>query len=107
MRNLKLSPDWKTSPVRIDYSNGYDDWFDKFGSRISPEDLPLSQELIDEIWAWTEIYDTFLDWDDPKNPVEIDPKVETDFWNQGEVIGQKLQAELGDDYLVSYQKPIK
>ena len=107
MRKLRLEPEWRCTPIRIDYSDGYDDWLDTYGSVIEPEKLPLSQELIAEIWDWADIYDTFLDWDDPATPKDIDPKIKADFWEQGEVIAKKLQAELGDDYLVSYQKPIK
>lgn len=100
MRKLKLSPDWGASPIRIDYSDGYDDWFDKYGSRISPEDLPITQKLIDEIWGWADIYDTFLDWNDPNNQLQIDPAVEVDFWAKGEGLVKKIQQELGDDYSI-------
>lgn len=100
MKKLKFSPDWKTSPIRIDYSDGYDDWFDKYGSRICPENLPLSQELIAEIWAWSEWHDTFLDWDDPGTPKEIAPEVEADFRAKGEELVKKIQLELGEGYSI-------
>lgn len=50
MRKLKLKPEWGSTPIAIDYTEGYDDWFEKYGAYIKPENLPLSQELISEIW---------------------------------------------------------
>ena len=100
MRWLKLQPTWGSTPIRIDYSNGYDDWFERYGTHIKPEKLPLSQHLIDEIWTWAEIYDTFLDWNDPNNQLQIDPAVEADFWAKGEELLKKIQLELGDEYSI-------
>ena len=100
MRKLILTPEWRCTPIEIDYSDGCDDWFDLHGSVIEPEKLPLSQELIAEIWEWSEIYDTFLDWDDPASPKYIDPAIKANFWAKGEMLVKKIQQELGDEYSI-------
>lgn len=115
MRKLLLQPEWRWTPLRIDRSDN-NDWSDFFeditndswaGVTIPPENLPLSQKLIDEIWDWAEVYDTFLNWDDPRIPVEIDPEIEAAFWAQGEELVKKIQHELGSDYSVTagWQSP--
>jgi hypothetical protein len=103
MRKLILTPEWKCSPISIDYSDGFNDpWFDEFGSVIEPEKLPLPKELIKEIWAWAEVFDTFLDWSDPGTPKYVDPTIKEDFFAKGEALANRIQLELGDDYLVRF-----
>ena len=97
MKIIRLLPDWRTTPLAMKDEDKL-----SFFDSIDPEDLPLSQVLISEIWAWSEIYDTFLNWDDPATPKYIDPKIEADFWERGEVLAKKLQNELGDEFKVSY-----
>lgn len=99
MKLLKLLPEWGQSPIEIRIDDKADVFLGSFLS-CSPEELPLSQELISEIWAWADIYDTFLDWDDPGTPKDIDPAVKADFWAKGELLLKKIQLELGEGYSI-------
>lgn len=99
MKLLKLLPEWGQSPIEIYIDDKADVFLGSFLS-ISPKDLPLSQELISEIWGWADIYDTFLDWNDPNNQLQIDPAVEADFWAKGESLLKKIQQELGGEYSI-------
>jgi hypothetical protein len=104
MRKLILEPDWRTTPILIDYSEGYDDWLELYGLAICPEELPLSKHLCNDLWAWSDLYDTQMDWSNAPEMFEWSKEQCDEFSRQGDVLLERLRSELGDSYEIKRGK---
>lgn len=95
INNVKLMAEYECFPLwSIDADNP--------GS-IEPEQVPISERLIQDLWAWASRYDKTLNWDDP---VSSDFKSESEkqqFKEDGEKLYRRLQEELGEDVNVTYR----
>jgi len=98
--SIKLSPDWKCSPICRD--GDYDPAEDFL---LLPDELPLSEKLQAEIWEWADKFDTFLDWNNPKAHKFIEREVIVIFLMQGKDIVSRMQDELGGEYIVKLAPP--
>jgi hypothetical protein len=120
LRYLILTPNGGASPIQIDYINGFDEWFDLYGTYITPEALKLSEKLCHDLWLWNTSSNQDADWscffDRRKwkqkkysefisriigchiNKSKWKQKKYNEFGSQGEALLEKLRIELGDDY---------
>jgi len=62
---------------------------------IDPRDLGLSDDLVAALGAWAATYDSTLIQDDPARSGFATPAGEQTFRKTGEVLRDRLQAELG------------
>lgn len=85
-------PDYFCSPLWR--NDGID-----FGD-VNLNELPLTQELKDDLWAWAGLYDTFIDMDDPANSPPLTNEQKERFISQGSQLFVRLKTELGDNYLI-------
>ena len=70
---------------------------------ISHERLGLSKELSDRIYRWIDVYDSWLNWDDPGDSPPTPIEEVRKFNSEGEVIANLVQKELGKQYNVFFQ----
>lgn len=92
MKKLKFMTDYFCSPIW--HNDGVD-----FGP-ICPENLPLSQVLIDDIREWAKIFDDRLNMDDPANSYQWTVK-ESEWFNlRGQELFERLKSELGSEYSI-------
>jgi hypothetical protein len=78
---------------------------DRFGVGNIEDALPLSQETRDQLETLTEWHDTALDWDDPAGPSPWTPSERAAFEVAALKMRERIQAELGPDFQVTY-KPL-
>jgi hypothetical protein len=92
---IKLMPDYGSYPL----------WWagsDKAGD-IDPASLPLSQETIDRLYRWAEVYDSTLNWDDPANsPGFSNYETEEAFEQEGISLWRQVQRELFPQFKIYY-----
>jgi hypothetical protein len=94
MRTIKLMPDyrcfplWNVSPG--DYVN------------ISPESLPISNRLQDDLTGWANEYDLTLDLSNPADAGFDTQESADNFVQIGHNLVERLRAELGLNYKVTY-----
>ena len=92
MRVLKLMPDygcfplWEASPGQV--------------GNVDPQTLPISQSLKVDLARWAASYDKTLNADDPMNSGFEVEEDEERFKQEGRALGQRLQAELGLDWMI-------
>lgn len=120
LRHLILTPNGGGSPIQIDYINGFDEWFDLYGTYITPEALKLSEKLCHDLWLWNASSNQESDWSyffnrrkwRQKKYSELITRImgchinenkwkqkKSDaFVKQGEALLERLRAELGDAY---------
>lgn len=91
---IKVMPDYECFPL----------W--KVGvqsvENVSPNDLPISQELKGMIYDWQYKFDTTLDKNDPLNSGFKSDMEMRDFERDGKKIWELLSKELNGRYIVKY-----
>lgn len=73
----------------------------QFGD-LDPSELPISPQLQQALMAWSEQFDAIYDLDDPAAASFASLAAERLFAEQGLVLAQQLQTELGCDYHICY-----
>lgn len=92
MRSIKLMPDYGCFPL-------WEASSDIFGN-INPEELTISRQLKEGLFAWAEWYDSTLNIDDPINSGFSSPNDQRDFENEGRSLAARLREELGENYII-------
>lgn len=72
----------------------------EFDYPINNEMLPISNDLIDELYNLEEVYQGYLNWDYPSNPSPCTLEQKQDFKNRANAVYRKLISELGSDFEV-------
>lgn len=92
MRTLRLMADYQCFPL----------WEASPGviGNVDPAELPISGALCADLHAWAADFDAVLNMDDPARSAFPDAEAEARFRSQGEALGQRLRAELGEAYAV-------
>nr|WP_232253644.1 hypothetical protein [Pseudomonas glycinae] len=75
---------------------------DEYGD-VDPLDLPISDALKLRLKAWAAKYDETLDVDYPPNSGFKSEALELEFREEGKLLAESLQNELGVGYVVSIQ----
>lgn len=70
----------------------------KFGYPIDNDKLPVSKDLIDELYALEKEYHSYLDWDYPPNPSPWTIEQKYNFKNRANAAYWRLLSELGSDF---------
>jgi hypothetical protein len=93
MRTIKLMADYECFPL----------WEASPGivGNIDPEDLPISSSLQQRLIAWAEKFTATLNMDDPPSSGFESEQEARAFRQEGEVLVQCLQKELGASYVVA------
>jgi hypothetical protein len=71
---------------------------DKYGYAITNEDLPISKDLIEELYSLENKYQGYLNWEYPPDPSPWSPEQKQDFIIRATIVYHKLLFELGEDY---------
>lgn len=70
---------------------------------IDPATLPLSQETVKRLHAWSKAYDATLNWDDPAHsPGFLNHKDQEAFEHEGIALWKQLKKELPSYFKVYY-----
>jgi hypothetical protein len=93
MRVIKLMADYQCFPL----------WEASPGvvGNINPQDLPISSSLKQRLMNWSTKFDATLHMDDPVSSGFASEKATSEFRQEGEILAQCLQEELGTSYLVT------
>lgn len=75
----------------------------KYDYPIDNRELPISKNLIDELYALEEEYHDYLDWNYPPDPSPWSEEQKQDFKNRANIAYHKLVTELGSDFEVINQ----
>ena len=94
-RSLKLMADCECSPLWERTETGMDN--------VDPEGLPISQGLRDAPDAWARRHDDTLDRDDPRRSGFPNPEAAIVFNADGQALLDRLEAELGRKYTLTFQ----
>ncbi|WP_374722894.1 hypothetical protein [Peribacillus tepidiphilus] len=89
--DLKIEGDVGTDPI----------WCNRCGCNLDIEDVPISDELTEELSNWAMKYGEWIDWDKDKllpNGIGL----EDEFNQIGLELTEKVKQELGDKYKVKY-----
>lgn len=73
----------------------------RFGYPIPNNKLPISASLIKELDSLEDEYGTYLDWAVPQNPSTWSNEQKKDFMLRATKAYQRLQYELGGDFVIS------
>lgn len=90
-------PDYQCFPLWEIGENIYDN--------IDPNDLPISQELKRDLYAWADTYESFLNLEDPLNSRFVSEEEEKQFETDGENLQKRLQEELGENFKIDLFSP--
>ena len=93
MKQIKLMPDYGCSPLWADSG-------DEVGN-ISPDELPITDDLRAELNAWASTYDATLNMDDPLASGFSNPDEEAKFVQTGNTLATRLKLELGTEYIIT------
>jgi hypothetical protein len=91
---LRLMTDYHCFPLWESIEGGVKNW--------DPEELPLSDDLRDELKEWAETYDATLNVDDPLESGFKSTEDAEAFESRGRDLWRELQQQLGYDYEISY-----
>lgn len=92
MRTIKLMADyqcfplWEVSPEIV--------------GNINPQDLPISSMLKQALMMWAAKFDATLNMDDPVSSGFGSERAANEFREEGDALAQRLQEELGKNYVV-------
>lgn len=95
MKFIKLMPDYECHPL---WNMSPDEYGD-----VDPLDLPISDALKLRLKAWAAKYDETLDVNYPPNSGFKSEALELEFREEGKLLAESLQNELGVGYVVSIQ----
>jgi len=93
MRVIKLMADyqcfplWKASPGAV--------------GNINPQNLPISSSLKQRLMTWAAKFDATLNMNDPAKSGFESEQASSEFRQEGEILAQCLQEELGVAYVVT------
>lgn len=91
MKRIKLMADYECFPL----------WETSPGTgNIDPDTLPISQNLKNDLNAWAKSYDETLNHSDPLNSGFNTENDEKAFHDKACELSNKLQEELGEDFLI-------
>jgi hypothetical protein len=93
MRVIKLMADYQCFPL----------WEASPGvvGNIDPQGLPISLLLKQRLIAWATKFDATLNMDDPASSSFDSEQVVSEFQQEGNVLAQCLQEELGANYVIT------
>lgn len=94
IRAIRLMPDYHCFPL----------WWgagEAEVGNIDPRDLGLSDDLVAALGAWAAAYDSTLNQDDPARSGFATPAAEQAFRTTGEILRDRLRAELGTEIEVA------
>lgn len=92
----------ETNDLKIEGDVGADPiWCNKCGCNLDIEDLPISNELADELTSWVMKYGEWIDWS--KDILLTDGiELEGEFNQKGAVLTEKVKRELEGKYKLNY-----
>jgi hypothetical protein len=93
MKKIKLMADYHCYPIWDMQPNSYGD--------IDPRDLPISQELTEDLLAWAISFDLTLNSTDPLSSGFKSAEEASNFKSVGHQLCERLKNELGADYFVT------
>jgi hypothetical protein len=102
-RRIKLMADYFCSPVWHDATG--EDLPDPEIGPIDLDDLPVTDDLRDDLEAWADRFDATMDPDDPAAAAFQPPDSLARFATDGAALAARLQAELGRGWVVRYVAP--
>jgi transcription elongation factor Elf1 len=89
--NLKVEGDVDTDPI----------WCNQCGCNFDIEEVPLSEDLKDDLMRWAMMYGRWIDWSkDTLLPNGIE--LENEHNKQGQQLTEKVKKELGTKYRVRF-----
>ncbi len=94
MQKLRLAPEYCCFPLW--WNDGI-----QFGD-LDPNELPLSPALVAELMQWSDTFDAIYNQDDFARSGFATLAEEQQFAEQGLILAQRLQAELGAEYQIEY-----
>lgn len=98
MKKLKLRPEVQCYPLWVS-RDGVDE-------NIAPTQLRLSSDLVTELDIWSNQWDAIYDLaGDPRTPAFPTRLAERQFWIQADVLANRLQSELGPEWIIEAQIP--
>ena len=95
MKNIKLMADYQCHPLWNMSPGEYGD--------VSPDDLPISQNLKDRLTAWARAFDATLNMDYPPDSGFESEEAEAEFKREGYRLAEQLRDELGPEFIVTVQ----
>jgi hypothetical protein len=103
MADYFCSPVWHDGPYRRDATGEIIADPKLAVGPIELDDLPVSDDLRDDLEAWADRFDATLDMDDPARSVGFEPPDSPDaFIADGAALAARVQDELGTDWIVRY-----
>ena len=93
MKSIKLMADYQCHPLWNMSPCKYGD--------MSPDELPISQELKDQLHAWARAFDATLNMDYPPDSGFASDEAEAEFKRQGYRLADQLRNELGPEFIVT------
>ena len=90
---IRVMPDYQSYPTWQPSADEYN---------VDPANLPISDELADDLNAWGDDYDATLVLDDPASSGFPDEDAENAFAERGAQLARRLAAELAGRYRVEY-----
>jgi hypothetical protein len=94
MINLRLANEYLAGPV-------FCPDLDQMG-HVDIEDLPVSRSLSDKIRMWDDEYQSTFNDEYPPDSGFCSPQEKVRHVNEGCLLAQEMQAELGDSYKIEY-----
>jgi hypothetical protein len=95
MKNIKLMADYQCYPL---WNMSVGDFGD-----VNPDDLPISQDLKNELAAWALAFDETLNMDYPPDSGFVSKEAEEKFKREGYSLAERLSIELGPEFTVTVQ----
>ncbi|KHE73188.1 hypothetical protein [Halobacillus sp. BBL2006] len=89
--DLKVEGDVDTDPI----------WCNQCGCNLDIEEVPISENLKDEIIKWAMQYGKWIEWSTDtlrSNAIEL----ESEHNKLGQVLTEKVKKELGARYMISF-----
>lgn len=90
----RLAPDYQCHPVWAGEGWSY--------RNVDPRDLPISDELQEELATWAAAYDATLNWSDPGASGFRTAEQQAEFDETGRRLRHRLRTELGAGHEVRY-----
>lgn len=88
---LKVEGDVSAEPI----------WCNNCGCNLDFDEVPISNELKEELICWIMKYGEWIDWDKDKL-VSEGVKLEEKHNQMGKELTEKVKKELGEDYMVIF-----
>jgi hypothetical protein len=105
MADYFCSPVWHDGPYRRDAGGAVLPDPDLEVGSIELDDVPVSDDLRDDLEAWADRFDATLDPDDPARSGFEGPEERAVFIADGMLLTARVQTELGQGWVVRYVPP--